>query len=223
MLLGAYDSGIPQTLDGIVQLEQSIGTTLPIIQLYSAWGDRPEHRFPIEVVTAIHDLGSTPLITWEPWLTEFDNGRHPEIALRDARERHGLIAVARGDYDFYIDAWAAGAREYGHPFFVRLAHEMNDPYRYPWGPQNNTKEEFIAAWRHIVERFDRRVHRTWCGSGHRTSRINTGSCTIRATRTWIGSRPVRSISDRSRSGRSGGRSPICSGRSTRGWRHSESR
>jgi len=153
VLLGAYDSGIPQTLDGIVQLEQSIGTTLPIIQLYSAWGDRPEHRFPIEVVTAIHDLGSTPLITWEPWLTEFDNGRHPEIALRDARERHGLIAVARGDYDFYIDAWAAGAREYGHPFFVRLAHEMNDPYRYPWGPQNNTKEEFIAAWRHIVERF----------------------------------------------------------------------
>jgi beta-mannanase len=37
--------------------------------------------------------------------------------------------------------------------FVRFAHEMNDPYRYPWGPQHNTKEEFIAAWRHVVERF----------------------------------------------------------------------
>jgi hypothetical protein len=30
---------------------------------------------------------------------------------------------------------------------------MNDAYRYPWGPQNNSKEEFIAAWRRVVERF----------------------------------------------------------------------
>jgi hypothetical protein len=153
VLLGAYDGGIPQTLDGIVRFEEHIGTTLPIIQLYSAWGDRPEHRFPLEVVTAIHDLGSVPLITWEPWLSEFDNGRHPLIGLRDVRERHGLVAVARGEYDFYIDAWAEAARKFGHPIFVRLGHEMNDPYRYPWGPQNNTKEEYIAAWRHVVDRF----------------------------------------------------------------------
>ncbi|HEV8410388.1 MAG TPA: glycosyl hydrolase [Gemmatimonadaceae bacterium] len=153
VFLGAYDGGIPQTLDGVVRVESSIGTTLPIIQLYSAWGDRAEHRFPLDVMTAIHDLGSTPLITWEPWLTEFDNGLHPLIALRDARERHGLAAVAHGDYDFYVDAWAAAAKKFGHPLFLRFAHEMNDPYRYPWGPQNNTKEEYIAAWRHVVERF----------------------------------------------------------------------
>lgn len=37
--------------------------------------------------------------------------------------------------------------------FLRFAHEMNDPYRYPWGPQNNKPEEFIQAWRHVVNRF----------------------------------------------------------------------
>jgi beta-mannanase len=37
--------------------------------------------------------------------------------------------------------------------FVRFGHEMNDPYRYPWGPQNNTREEYIAAWQHVVERM----------------------------------------------------------------------
>ena len=27
---------------------------------------------------------------------------------------------------------------------------MNDPYRYPWGPQNgNRPEDFIAAWKHV--------------------------------------------------------------------------
>ena len=30
---------------------------------------------------------------------------------------------------------------------------MNDPYRYPWGPQNNDPADYIAAWRHVVNRF----------------------------------------------------------------------
>jgi hypothetical protein len=155
VLLGAYDSGLPATLEGITQLEQSLHTTLPLVQIYSAWGDKPDERFPLQVVTAIWDLGSVPVITWEPWLTDFESTRHPSLPLRDARERHGLAAVAHGDYDFYIDAWAADAARFGRPLFVRFAHEMNDPYRYPWGPQNDTKEEFIAAWRHVVDRVRR--------------------------------------------------------------------
>ena len=30
---------------------------------------------------------------------------------------------------------------------------MNDPYRYTWGPQNNTADEFVAAWKHVVDYF----------------------------------------------------------------------
>ena len=152
-LLGAFDTDIPRTLDGVIQLEQRVGTPLPLIQLYSAWGDRADQQFPIQVVTAIDGIGSIPVITWEPWLTDFDNGRHPTLPLREARDHHGLAAIARGDYDFYIDNWAASAARYGKPVLVRFGHEMNDPYRYPWGPQNNTKEEYIYAWRRVVERF----------------------------------------------------------------------
>jgi hypothetical protein len=152
LLLGAYDSGIPQTLDGISQLDRTLGTALPLIQLYSAWGDKPEERFPLQPVTAIWDMGSVPLVTWEPWLADFSNAQHPQLPIQRERDRHGLAAVARGDYDFYINAWAADAKRFGHPFFVRFGHEMNDAYRYPWGPQNNSKEEYIAAWRHVVER-----------------------------------------------------------------------
>jgi hypothetical protein len=153
VLLGAFDSGIPRTLDGVVAFERSIGTTLPLIQIYTAWGDRPDEDFPVELVTAISDVGSVPVITWEPWLSDFSNDRHPQIPLRDERDRHGMAAVASGEYDFYIDAWATDAAKFGKPVFVRLGHEMNDPYRYPWGPQNNTNTEFIAAWRHVVDRF----------------------------------------------------------------------
>ena len=153
ILLGAYDGHLPASLDGILTLESRISRRLPLIQLYSAWGDGPEHQFPLVMANAIWDMGSVPLVTWEPWLTEFDSRQHPELPLREERDSHGLGAVARGDYDKYIDDWAESAARFKRPLFVRFAHEMNDPYRYPWGPQNNTKEEFMSAWRRVVTRF----------------------------------------------------------------------
>lgn len=153
VLLGAYDSDVRATLDGVIGLEQRIGTTFPLVQIYTAWGDKPDQRFPLALATAIWGVGSVPVITWEPWLTDFDNARHAHLPLRGVRESHGMAGVARGDYDFYIDEWAAAAVQFGRPLFLRWGHEMNDPYRYSWGPQNNTKEEYIAAWRHVVGRF----------------------------------------------------------------------
>ena len=168
VLLGAYDSALPQAFDGVVELERTIGTTLPLVHVYTAWGDGPEQRFPLQLATAICDTGSVPVITWEPWLTDFENKGHPLLPLRDARDRHGMAAVARGDYDFYVDMWAADAARFGRPLFLRFAHEMNDPYRYPWGPQNNTNQEHIAAWRHVRERFERAGARNviWTWSPH---------------------------------------------------------
>ncbi|MGI8618117.1 MAG: glycoside hydrolase family 26 protein [Gemmatimonadaceae bacterium] len=153
VLLGAYDSELSGTFEGVVEIERHIQTTFPLVHVYTAWGDKPGQRFPLRLATAIWNLGSVPVITWEPWLTDFESTQHPSLPLRDARERHGLAAVARGDYDFYVDGWAADAARFGKPLFLRFAHEMNDPYRYPWGPQNNTTAEYIAAWRHVVDRF----------------------------------------------------------------------
>ena len=155
VLLGAFDSDLPGTIRGVVELERSLDTIVPLVQIYTAWGDRPEHAFPVRPLTMIWTMGSVPVVTWEPWLSVFDSGRHPHLPLREQRDRGGLAAVARGDYDFYVDRWAADAARWGRPMFIRFAHEMNDPYRYPWGPQNNTKEDFIAAWHHVVDRFAR--------------------------------------------------------------------
>jgi hypothetical protein len=155
VLLGAFDSRLPNTFDGVARLERDLGTTFPVVHVYTAWGDKRDERFPLRLVTTIADLGSVTAITWEPWLTDFENTLHAGLPLRAARDRHGLAAVAHGDYDFYVDAWAADAARFGKPLFLRFGHEMNDPYRYPWGPQNNTREEYVAAWRHVVERFRR--------------------------------------------------------------------
>ena len=58
MLLGAYDGAIPRTLDGVVALEQRIGATLPIVQVYTAPGAiEPDQQFPLQLVTAINGSG----------------------------------------------------------------------------------------------------------------------------------------------------------------------
>jgi len=154
LLLGAFDNNTSESLQPISALEDSLHTHLPIIQLYSAWGSKAEEAFPLQKVEAISALGSLPLITWEPWLSDFAPEDVPAaLANPKTRDQAGLQAVAAGSFDTYIDRWAAAAKKTGTPLLVRLGHEMNDPYRYPWGPQNNEPKDFIAAWQHVVTRF----------------------------------------------------------------------
>lgn len=153
LLLGAYASGPGGAVRGVVELERSLGMALPLMQIYTAWGDEPAQQFPRREADAIASLGSVPVITWEPWLTTFEPRLHPHLPLRPERDRGGLRGIAAGQYDFYIDGWAREAALFRRPILVRLAHEMNDPYRYPWGPQNNEPQDFIAAWRRVVDRF----------------------------------------------------------------------
>ncbi|MHC1706496.1 MAG: glycoside hydrolase family 26 protein [Bacteroidales bacterium] len=149
MLIGAYDNRTATSFESIISLEEAIKTTFPLIHIYTAWGDKPEEQYPRQQVQAITELGSIPVITWEPWLTDFSQDKHSHLPALEKRDKGGLADIARGKYDFYIREWAEAAKKAGQLIFVRLGHEMNDPYRYPWGPQNNTPKDFIAAWRHV--------------------------------------------------------------------------
>jgi hypothetical protein len=151
MLWGAYDGALPDSFAGIAALESRTGQPFAIVSFYQAWGDRPdEAEFPLRAVSTIDRLGSIPMITWEPWVKDFDEALRPNLPKPAEREYASLAAIARGDYDFYITRWATAAAQYRKPLYLRFAHEMNDPYRYPWGPQNgNRPDDFIAAWKHV--------------------------------------------------------------------------
>jgi hypothetical protein len=155
MLLGAHDNHCSESLESIVSLEDSLRTVFPLIQLYAAWGSKEEHQFPKLQVEAIINMGSIPVITWEPWLTEFNSKDYPKLRNKELRSTNGMTDVANGMYDKYIEQWALEAKEIKSPIFLRLGHEMNDSYRYPWGPQNNSPEEFVNAWQHIHQVFEK--------------------------------------------------------------------
>lgn len=153
ILFGAYDDDFSESYQSVVNLEDSLGTHFPIIHIYTAWGSKPEEEFPMTQTKAILAIGSVPVITWEPWLADFDQEDFPGIPDVDKRDKGGLKSIARGDYDAYISKWASEAKSIGKLFYVRLGHEMNDPYRYPWGPQNNKPADFVKAWQHVVDVF----------------------------------------------------------------------
>lgn len=153
ILFGAYDDDFSESYQSVVNLEDSLQTHFPVIHIYTAWGSKPEEEFPVTQTKAILDIGSVPVITWEPWLADFDKEDFPLIPDVDKRDKNGLKSIAKGDYDAYIKKWALEAKNMGNLFFVRLGHEMNDPYRYPWGPQNNKPADFINAWKHVVDIF----------------------------------------------------------------------
>ncbi len=155
VLLGAYDNTLSNSFEGVIALEDSLRTVFHLIHIYMAWGDKSEEQFPLRQVEAITGLGSIPVITWEPWLTDFSSEKHPQLRKPEYRDKGGMADVARGKYDFYIKAWAEEAAKMNTLIFLRVGHEMNDPYRYPWGPQNNTPKEYVAAWRHIHQVFQK--------------------------------------------------------------------
>jgi len=150
MLFGAYDGSFPDSFQGLEELENNLRIKFPIISFYTAWGDKPNQKFPVRMVETIDRMGSVPMITWEPWVTDFDPQLRRNLPPVAEREYASLASIGRGEYDFYVSEWAREAARFKKPILLRFAHEMNDPYRYPWGPQNgNRPEDFIAAWKHV--------------------------------------------------------------------------
>jgi hypothetical protein len=145
--LGAFvheAPGYPVALDAFAQ---RVGRMPAIVCWYEAWS-KPEPGsgdVTLEALLAmIAERDAVPLITWEPW--------DPAGGVDQPAYRLGVIA--NGDFDAYIDAWAARLAAYPGPIFLRFAHELNAPW-YPWGigVNGNTAEDSVAAWKHLRERF----------------------------------------------------------------------
>jgi hypothetical protein len=153
ILLGTFDNQTTESFDPVIEFEDSLHITFPLVHLFCAWGSKPEEQFPETQVKAIIEMGSLPVITWEPWLTDFDPVQWPQLRKLELRDKGGMGDVAKGIYDAYIKQWATDAKNINVPVFLIVGHEMNDPYRYPWGPQNNSAKNFKSAWRHIHNVF----------------------------------------------------------------------
>jgi hypothetical protein len=153
---GMYDTNIPweSTMASIRKIDTAIGRHSSIVHWYAQWDDAGSGNFAgnqLSMVDAVRNYssvgvtGSTPLITWEPW------GPAPTTV---ANNTFPLTKISAGSFDTYIDSWANGLRAYGGTVLLDFGHEMDGNW-YPWGygVNGNTAPQYIAAFRHVHDRF----------------------------------------------------------------------
>ncbi|MDQ1123339.1 glycosyl hydrolase [Microbacterium trichothecenolyticum] len=116
--------------------------------------------FPAEWARKMHQRGIIPMLTWNPTY------RSSTCTAFDGQCPMSLASIADGDYDPEITAFAEQVAKTGVPIFLRLMHEANGGW-YPWNVRKEAdRAQFIAAWRHVHDIFDRAgasdVSWVWC-------------------------------------------------------------
>lgn len=148
---GAFAGGTG-SLANAVTFEANSGKGLSIIHIFRNWDDSSGSLgFPAATMSAIRNHGSIPLYSWQPQGAKADS-------------HYALANIINGSFDAYITNFALGAKAWGHPFFLRFAHEMNGDW-YPWceGVNGNTSGQYAAAWRRVRDIFTRNgvTNATW--------------------------------------------------------------
>ncbi|WP_200374034.1 glycoside hydrolase family 26 protein [Thiocystis violacea] len=142
------------TLEQIESFSALVGKRQAIIAFSNYWG---RGRFPTDQVRIIAQAGAVPLVFWNPWEDQEDT----------RKSRFDLAAIEAGQWDQYMDAWAAEARAFGRPLLVSWGLEMNGEW-FPWSgvfhgagasvpgadpPRYQGPEAFKRAYRYVVDRM----------------------------------------------------------------------
>ena len=171
-LTGYYTPFHLQELDAlpraIREAEATLEQPLSIASLYIAWGPQSLEHFPQAALEQIIQSGGIPMITWEPWASTFPWTHEQNLEL--SQDKGILRAIAAGNFDYYIKAYADRLRKLERPIFLRFGHEMDNP-QYPWSPKGGDgPESFITAWRRVVSLFNQQgasnvgfVYNPWRG------------------------------------------------------------
>ncbi len=136
-VFGMHTREAPWWMGELDYVTRLIGKAPNNLLFFSNWSA----PFPAEQVETAWSRGMTPQVAWEPVIPGADT--QPQ-----------LRAIVDGDFDPYIDDWAAAAAAHGQPIVLRFASEMNG-FWYPWseGVNGNQTGDFAQAWRHIHDRF----------------------------------------------------------------------
>jgi len=137
--------GAPQNPAQIDDFAILVGTQPTIIMWYQQWGSA-DSDFEPAAFAAVRARGAMPMVTWMP--CDPNGGPiQPAFALR---------TIIAGVHDAYIDRWARAAAAMGQPMYLRFAHEMNGGW-YSWAPgiNGNSGADYVAAWRHVHDIFQR--------------------------------------------------------------------
>ncbi|MEZ5266790.1 MAG: glycosyl hydrolase [Acidimicrobiales bacterium] len=137
-LYGLHTTEAPWWFGEVDQINATTHKAPSAILFFQKWNQ----VFPANAVALSWERHALPIITWEPVIPNSGVGQ-PK-----------LDDLSNGTWDVYIDQWANAARDTGVPLVIRFAPEMNgDWYTWSENQYGNGPGDFIAAWRHVHDRF----------------------------------------------------------------------
>ncbi|WP_079054150.1 glycoside hydrolase family 26 protein [Streptomyces graminilatus] len=126
---GAAVPGAPTSMKAADAYARMVGKRPNLIEYYAGWGD----GFDAGGVRRAWAEGALTLMSWEPFDTS-------------------LADIAAGKSDAYIEEYATAVRRLNLPVVVDFADEFNGHWD-AWGTRHTTPAQYVAAWRHIHQRF----------------------------------------------------------------------
>jgi mannan endo-1,4-beta-mannosidase len=159
----------PWDMSSVSHFEGMVGKGLSLLEFAAPFADCSAspcdfYDFPTYEMQTIRNYGAIPFFSWgSQSIPVPDDLNEPAFQLAD---------VAAGAYDGYIREFAEGARDWGHPFFLRFNWEMNGNW-FPWAEHANGNQpgEYVAAWRHVHDIFTQvgATNATWVWCPYVTS------------------------------------------------------
>jgi len=136
------------SLSYITAFEADAHKAVSIVMWYQQWGltDGWQYLQPSWMNT-VRSHGAIPLVTWDP--------ENPSV-YGPVQPAYSLQNIINGNFDAYITRWAQDSKAWGHPYYLRFAHEMNGNWN-AWSEQVNGNKpgQFVLAWRHVHDIFTR--------------------------------------------------------------------
>ncbi|HEX6782263.1 MAG TPA: glycosyl hydrolase [Solirubrobacterales bacterium] len=149
--IGSHLTGdqAPWDMNAVASFEAGAGKSASMVQFFQPFAQCGGagcsfYSFPTTPMDDIREHGSIPVLSWSSQAIP-STLNQPDFQLSD---------VISGRYDEYIAEFAAEARDWGHPFFLRFNWEMNGNW-FPWaeGVNGNAGGEYVAAWRRVHDIF----------------------------------------------------------------------
>ncbi len=150
-------------MTAVTKFEEMAGKKLSIVNFSAPFAKCPSsgscsyYKFPVNEMNSIRSHGAIPFYSWAS----------QSIPSTTSEPNFQLADVIAGTYDSYIREFAAAAKAWGHPFYLRFNWEMNGRW-FPWseGVNGNKSGEYVTAWRHVHDIFTAvgatNVSWVWC-------------------------------------------------------------
>jgi Glycosyl hydrolase family 26 len=127
----------------LLAYEKTVGQAAAWVYFSNNWYS--SSAFPLATATWIREAGAVPFIRL--MLRSSDENPTPDPL-------YTLEAIARGNFDAELCAWAEAAKDFGSPVLLEWGTEMNGQW-FSWNGTWNGRAEgakrFREAYRHIVE------------------------------------------------------------------------